>query len=415
MLICTTTVKKTLSLILLLMMGWAAQAQAVNPKQAKKKYSADALPRLGLRVHQGEKIADAIEEARGIYYTSGDICMILIDPGTYEEELTIDVPFLKLKNASPTPSIAMKNGGVDIDENAVRITWHCGHGYQYKSMGEQFNYGGSRARRWNASVLVTAPGFEAEGIIFENSFNMYVSSAELRDSLVDMSHAEEMCGQDMSAYWSTKERPRLMPERPREAYSTEVQKRFYRERASAISFTSEAKGCTLRNCRVVGRQDSFYGDHGASVTVEGGALCGAVDYIFGGLTLTVRNAELVAMINSEKGDKCYISAARGANITTVAKCRKHPEKSPVSIAAIDSIPENEYVEKGMLFDRCTVRFATEDEIVDPGNEPIYLGRPWRWWGETVFRKTKAEAGVLAEERWSLGLTKGHIAPWSVEK
>lgn len=376
-----------------------------------------AQERITLRVKNGEKISDAIAYARQIGRTSVySAFTILIEPGTYEEELTIDVPNLTLKNASPAPSIRMKNGGVDICENAVRITWYYGHGYQYASMGEQFNYGGSRARRWNASVLVCAPGFTAEDIIFENSFNMYVSSREAADRMVDITRAEELCGQDMSAYWSEKERPkRLMPERLKTIGSTEVQNRLYRERASAISFTSEARNCTLKNCRVIGRQDAFYGDHGASVVIEGGALCGAVDYIFGGLELTVKNAELVAMVNTEKGDKCYISAARGANRATVAACRKHPKKSPVAVEALDSIPADEYVEQGMLFTGCTVRFATEDELVNPGSEPVYLGRPWRWWGETNFRKTRAKKGVLAQERWSLGLTKGHIAPWSIDK
>ena len=363
------------------------------------------LPMQAQRVHHvyaGEKIGVAIEEARDAYEATGETTTILIEPGTYYEELTIDVPGLTLKNASATPSIEMRNGGVDIDPNAVRISWYCGHGYQYASMGERFNYGGKRMRRWNASVLVTAPGFTAEHIIFENSFNMYVSPAEVQDRMVDITQAETLCGQDMQAYWTERERPkRLMPERPRSCYSTEVQLRKYRERASAISFTAEAKGCRLNGCRVVGRQDAFYGDHGAEVTVEGGALCGAVDYIFGGLTLTVRRTELVAMINSEKGDKCYISAGRGAQRDSVAA---HPEWK-------DSIPADEVVESGMLFEQCIVRFATEEEIVDPGSEPVWLGRPWRWWGETLFIGTQASEGVLNDQPWNLGLTKGHPAPF----
>ena len=218
--------------------------------------------------------------------------------------------------------------------------------------------------------------------------------------------SEELCGQDMSAYWSERERPkRLMPNRPKVAYSTEVQNRMYRERASAISFTSEATGCVLKNCRVIGRQDAFYGDHGASVLVEGGALCGAVDYIFGGLSLTVRGTELVGMVNTEKNDVCYISAGRGANLDSIAA---HPEWR-------DSIPKDEIVEQGMLFEDCLVRFATPDELCSPSTHPIYLGRPWRWWGETVFTNTKADEGVLAEERWSLGLTKGHKAPFVADR
>ena len=348
-----------------------------------------------LHVAAGGSINDALAEARVAYAASGEETTILIEPGDYEEELTIDVPGVKLINAAKTPSIAVKNGGVDIDRNAVRISWYYGHGYQYASMGDNFNFGGKRARRWNASVLVTAPRFYAENIIFQNSFNLYVSAREASDSLVDISQAK--------TDWTPNERPkRVMPERPKIAGNTDVQKRYFRERASALSFTAEARDCVLRNCRVTGRQDSFYGDHGASVAVEGGVLAGAVDYIFGGMTLYVVGAELVAMVGDEKNDMCYITAGRAATPENLAKLPK---------VSRDSVPEDEIVEKGMLFVDCTVRHATKDELVSPGSAPVYLGRPWRWWGETVFVGVQAEPGVLNEELWSLGLTKGRFAPF----
>ena len=122
-----------------------------------------------LHVHADESINNALDSARAVYAAHGERTTIVIEPGTYQEELTIDIPGLTLKNASRKPSIALKNGGVDCDKNAVRITWYYGHGYQYRSMGNRINYGGSRERRWNASVLVTAPDFTAENIIFEKS------------------------------------------------------------------------------------------------------------------------------------------------------------------------------------------------------------------------------------------------------
>ena len=348
-----------------------------------------------IHVSAGGSINDALEQARQAYAATGEETTILISPGDYEEELTIDVPNLKLINAAKTPNIGVRNGGVDIDENAVRISWYYGHGYQYASMKGNFNFGGKRARRWNASVLVTAPGFYAENIIFQNSFNLYVSARETQDTLVDISQAK--------TEWTANERPkRMMPDRPKDAGNTDVQKRFYRERASALSFTAEAKDCVLRNCRVVGRQDAFYGDHGASVAVEGGVLAGAVDYIFGGLTLYVVGTKLVAMVGDEKNDVCYISAGRAATPENLATL---PE------ASRDSVPKDEITERGMLFVDCTVRHATPDELVSPGKAPVYLGRPWRWWGATTFAGVQAEPGVLNRELWSLGLTKGHPAPF----
>lgn len=348
-----------------------------------------------LHVSSGGSINDALEQARTAYAASGETTTILIEPGNYEEELTIDVPGLKLINASKTPGIAVRNGGVDIDPNAVRISWYYGHGYQYASMHGNFNYGGKRARRWNASVLVTAPRFYAENIIFQNSFNMYVSTAEALDTLVDISQAKND--------WTANERPkRVMPDRPKQVGNTDVQTRFFRERASALSFTSEAKDCVLKNCRVVGRQDALYGDHGASVAIDGGILAGAVDYIFGGMTLLVTEAELVAMVGDEKGDVCYISAGRAATPENLATL---PQTSR------DSVPAEEITGGGMLFIDCTVRHATPDELRNPGAQPVFLGRPWRWWGETTFVGVKAAPGVLDERLWSLGLTKGHPAPF----
>lgn len=326
---------------------------------------------LVLHVGQGERINDALDSARTVYEQKGEKTTILIEPGTYREEITIDVPGMTIKNASRRPSIGLKNGGVECDQNAVRITWYYGHGYQYRSMGNRVNYGGSRERRWNASVLVTAPDFRAENIIFENSFNLYVCDLEAADSLVDISQS------DMP--WTEKERPKkVMPVRPKEVGSTEVQLKKYRERAAAISFTEGAKNAHLKNCRAVGRQDVLYGDEGASIYWEKGVLQGGVDFIFGGMTMAVDRATIVANINGEKGDKCYISAGRSEG-------------------------------RGMLFYKCHIRLATEEELSAVSHQPsavsqqVWLARPWRTWGETVWAYTTWDEGVLNSEGWHTGL------------
>lgn len=124
--------------------------------------------------------------------TAGQRVTVMIDPGNYEEMLVINQPEVTLKNASASPSIALANKGVDIDPNAVRITSYYGHGYNYYSMGtdqkwnaellaynkengytlyENKGAGTTNESYWNATVVVGASGFEADGIIFENSFN----------------------------------------------------------------------------------------------------------------------------------------------------------------------------------------------------------------------------------------------------
>lgn len=326
---------------------------------------------LVLHVSAGESINAALDSARTVYEQKGERTTILIEPGTYREEITIDVPGLTIKNASRKPSVGLQNGGVDCDPNAVRLTWYYGHGYQYRSMGNRVNYGGSRERRWNASVLVTAPDFTAENIIFENSFNLYVCDLEAADSLVDISQS------DMP--WTEKERPKkVMPVRPKEVGSSEVQLKKYRERAAAISFTEGAKNAHLKNCRAVGRQDVLYGDEGASIYWEKGILQGGVDFIFGGMTMVVDRATIVANINGEKGDKCYISAGRSEG-------------------------------RGMLFYKCHIRLATEEELSAVSHQPsavsqqVWLARPWRTWGETVWAYTTWDEGVLNSEGWHTGL------------
>ena len=335
---------------------------------------------LVLTVHSGESLNAALDSARSVYTARGERTTILIEPGTYREELTIDVPGLRLINAAKKPSIALHNGGVDADKNAVRLTWYYGHGYQYRSMGNRVNYGGSRERRWNASTLVTAPDFYAENIIFENSFNLYVCDLEAADSLVDISQS------DMP--WTAKERPKkVMPVRPKEVGSTEVQLKRYRERAAAISFTEAATNAHLKNCRACGRQDVLYGDQGASIYWEGGVLAGGVDFIFGAMTMAVDRATIVANINGEKNDKCYIAAGRSEG-------------------------------RGLLFYKCHIRLANEEELnlsiseavyqqsgLTSNSSAVYLARPWRWWGETVWAYTTWEKGILNPEGWSTGLVK----------
>ena len=315
---------------------------------------------LVLHVHNGERINDALDSARAVYAARQERTTIYIAPGTYQEELTIDVPGLKLINKNRKES--------------VKITWYYGHGYQYRSM-DTINFGGSRSRRWNASVLVTAPDFYAENIIFENSFNLYISEKEAQDSL----------------YILPEYTAREMPVRPKEAGSTEVAQKAYRERAAAISFTETAKNAHLKNCTAIGKQDVLYGDQGASIYWEGGTLSGAVDFIFGAMTLCVDRATIIANITDEKGDKCYIAAGRSGSDAKGNKLENRESKI-----------EN----RGMLFYKCHIQSPV------PGQ--VWLARPWRAWGETVWAYTTWDEGVLNPEAWNTGLTKGEPCPNSYE-
>ena len=137
---------------------------------------------------------------------------ISIEPGNYEEMLVIDVDNVTLKNAARTPSIDLKNKGVDIADDAVRITSYYGHGYTYYSMGDDCKYdeellqvnkengyhsfenpgsGTTSGSYWNTTVMVAGNGFQADGIIFENSFNQYISAKAANDTIVKQIGAKE--------------------------------------------------------------------------------------------------------------------------------------------------------------------------------------------------------------------------------
>ena len=356
----------------------------------------------------GTSINSALNEVRRMRDRQpGQRVVLMIAPGNYEEMLRIDMDDITLKNASPTPSIATKNKGVDIDENAVRITGYYGHGHNYYSMNKSnvydprtlrankkhkmasnVNKGGCLSTYWNAVTLVTGRNFVAEDIIFENSFNQYISRKELTDVVVPIAGK---------------------PERPREYGNTDVQRREYKERAAAIAFARpvengklqglgngltgermpwETPGATvegthvLRRCRVISRQDAFYGDQGVQVRVEGGCLMGSVDYIFGGMTLTCKHTDLAMLVSPDKHDVAYLTASA-----------------------------TRQGEPGYLFDSCHVVSAiplVEMQDSVPA-QPGYFGRPWAASAETIFRHTLVDCTpdgqpLIAPEGWSDGLT-----------
>ena len=340
-------------------------------------------------------ILDALEAIRNMNRDAEtERVTVMIDPGTYEEMPTIDVKNITFRNAAATPSIAMKNAGVDIDESAVRITGYYGHGYNYYSMDDEYawsarklevnkvngsasikNGGGAPARMWNATTLVTAPGFEAYDIIFENSFNQYISAKEAQDVVIDNGAGKGP--------------------RPTTVGSTEVQKKKYIERASAISFTASADRAYLKNCRFVGHQDVVYGAIGARVAVDGGILQGGTDYIFGGMTLVAYKAEIAINVESDKNDVAYITASQNDATTS----------------------------RGYLFANCRVR-SVEPKVemaCESYAKPALWGRPWAGNGETVFigtyiDATKAEGysgSMIAPEGWNNGLVSSG-AKYSVE-
>lgn len=299
--------------------------------------------------------------------TSTDRVTIMIDPGNYEEMLEITQANVTLKNAAATPNIDLINKGVDIKPGAVRITSYYGHGYNYYSMKnnqkwdadvlrvnkengyltyENKGAGTTNGSYWNATVAVYANGFEANDIIFENSFNQYISKKESEDVVV---------------MWTSGSKG----VRPTNIGNTAVQDRSFVERAAALSIANNIDKVVLNKCRVVGRQDSFFGGAGSRVVVYKGVMMGAVDYIFGGMTAVFYKTDLAMNTSDVNGDESYLTAAQQGS----------------------SNP------RGYLMYECNVTTAipgTETASVYR-SKPGYFGRPWEaTTSEVVFYNTTIE-------------------------
>ncbi|MGN0425307.1 MAG: pectinesterase family protein [Acetatifactor sp.] len=317
----------------------------------------------------------ALDAVRAMNRTADQRVTIAIQPGNYEEMLVIDVPNVTLKNASSAPSIELKNKGVDIDANAVRITSYYGHGYAYYSMGSDCKWneeilkvnkengylsfenpgtGTTSGSYWNATVVVGASGFEAEGIIFENSFNQYVSAKAADDVIVPLGGAKE---------------PASAPRASLAQGSTAVQDKAYVERAAALAIMDNCTKVSFDNCKFIGRQDTLYGGKNSVAAFYDCAVYGGTDYIFGGMTAVFAKCDLVFNTSEDKNDVGYITAAQ------------------------------QTAGRGYLMYNCNITSTTPgvDTASEYTSKPGYLGRPWQAnTSEVVFFKTVIDA---ADTNW----------------
>ena len=313
---------------------------------------------------QYQTINGALQAVANMTRVNNDRVTIMIDPGNYEEMIVIKDQNITLKNAAANPNTNLIDKGVNIAPGAVRITSYYGVGYNYYSMGNDqkwnqevlnvnrengyTNYqnvsGTTNGSYWNATVVVNANGFIAEDIIIENSFNQYISNKESQDVLV---------------MWSTGS-PGL---RPTTSGNTGVQSRTLVERAAAIAVPNTIDKVILNKCRVVGRQDSFFGGSGARVVVYKGDIMGAVDYIFGGMDVVFYKSNLSMNVSDASNDQAYITAAQQSS------------------------------GRGFLMYQCTVTSAVPQ--VESASlyraKPGYFGRPWATnTSEVVFYNTTIE-------------------------
>ena len=264
-----------------------------------------------------------------------------IAPGIYREQVIIKTPYITLQND-------------DIERGYATITWYYGVGYSYYSIGEDGRYNEECARnkttkrdadRWGGTVQLQgkATYFKAKNIIFENSFNHYVTNEEIEDGVAPSGNTGITFERTISA---------------------DVRQRSATERAAAI--TIDADKAEFYNCQFYSSQDTMLTGslrgYFKKCKIEGNT-----DYIFGGGDYVF--------------DECILSFY-GYSDTSAGG---------VITAALEQTESH-----GYLFYNCKV-VQNPDLMGGSG----CFGRPWRQTAVVLFYNTIVEdKKIISDEAWT---------------
>ena len=307
-------------------------------------------------------IRQALRAVERMYRSPKQHVTIAIDPGQYDEVLRITQPNISLVNSAPLPSLAISNGGLDADKHAVRITGYYGNEYNYYSMTENYTHSaralrvnmenraigvlnkGGREVYYNATVIVSAEDVTLQDLIIENAFNRYINRLEAQDKIVPQ-YAET-------------------PRRPSEYQSTDVQKQRYYRPAAALAIAGMADRVTVERCRLIGVENTLYGDAGCRLYVHNSHIMGAKNIITGGMTLLCHQSSIDIFPIRETDH--YLTAAR----------------TQVGL-------------RGFFFYHCFIRSAEplRDMVTDNYAEPCHLVKPKDHYGEILFEDTEFDLSL----------------------
>lgn len=256
--------------------------------------------------------------------------VISIAPGTYREQITIKVPYLSLVNES---------------KEEVLLTWYYGIGYNYYSAEPTTGlfdteraydkYQKNNAEKWGYAVMIdtTATAFRAENIIFENSFNRYITDEEIEDGVeADTISFNRKYGADVTSKAAT-------------------------ERAVALYVT--ANEAEFKNCSFLSSQDTLY--TASDAYFKNCYIEGNTDFIFGSGDVVFDACEISLYGYSTGSVAGYITAARTDGKVTSTK-------------------------NGYLFRNCVI---TADVL--PTAPGYYFGRPWGADAKVRFENTKLQS------------------------
>jgi pectin methylesterase-like acyl-CoA thioesterase len=265
-----------------------------------------------------------------------------IAPGVYRQQLIVDTPYLTFVNDEPS-------------KGEVKLTWYYGIGYKYYSVRNVDSTSGVKGyydkelafdkylkapvEKWGTAVYLTskANGFTAKDIVFENSFNRYVTKEEIAD------------GVEVAGTSDIKLERKI---------DSAVNTRAYKERAAAMYI--DADRVEFENCSFLSNQDTL--GTGASGTHKYFKNClieGGTDYICGGGDCVFDNCQLNWFGASDQ--------ALTGQVITAAKADTN----------------------GYLFRNCTVTTTSSTNSNNMRSTGLF-GRPWDQAAKVAFLNTKFE-------------------------
>lgn len=284
-----------------------------------------------------ETITDAVKYIGRMTRTTERVTITLTD-ALYREQVMVDTPYVTISS-----------------EAGSTITWYYGSGYTYYSADMNGYYSEARAvdkyekgvaigmgtGHWGATVnvLPTATAFRSEGVIYESSFNRYMTTEEVADGVGK--------GGDNSKVDRSK--------------ATDADIKLYKNKERACVIFIEADQSEFKDCQFLSSQDTMFTGNNTEHTyfkncvIEGTTdyICGDGSAVFDGCTLSMYGY----------GDK----AASGSII--------------VASKALSQL--------GYLFNNCKV-VKTSYPGINKGITKTYFARPWRADSKVVFLNTEVE-------------------------
>ena len=286
---------------------------------------------------QFETITDAVKYIGRMTRTTERVTITLTD-ALYREQVMVDTPYVTISS-----------------ETGSTITWYYGSGYTYYSADMNGYYSEARAvdkyekgveigmgtGHWGATVnvLPTATAFRSEGVIYESSFNRYMTTEEVADGVGK--------GGDNSKVDRSK--------------ATDADIKLYKNKERACVIFIEADQSEFKDCQFLSSQDTmFTGNNTEHTYFKNCVIEGTTDYICGDGSAVFDSCTL-SMYGY--GDK----AASGSII--------------VASKALSQL--------GYLFNNCKV-VKTSYPGINNGITKTYFARPWRADSKVVFLNTEVE-------------------------